>query len=72
MFSARKEHAMGYSKSTIGPADRRRMAGQKQYDVAYFAQKHRISNADARAILQDAGGSRDKANELAALEKRPR
>jgi hypothetical protein len=50
--------------------DRRLVAQSQQYEVAYFARKHRLSAADARAILQRAGRSRDKANELADKEKR--
>lgn len=52
-------------KSKTGGADRRQVAKTQQYEVGYFARKHRISAADARAILQEAGRSRDKANELA-------
>lgn len=50
--------------------DRKLVAAKQQYEVSYFARKHRISAADARGILQRAGRSRDKANELAAAEKR--
>lgn len=46
--------------------DRKLVAKSQQYEVAYFARKHRITAADAREILQRAGRSRDKANELAA------
>lgn len=53
-------------KSRTGRADRRQVAKSQQYEVSYFARKHRISAADARAILQDAGRSREKANELAS------
>lgn len=52
--------------------DRKLVASKQQYEVAYFAHKHRISAADAREILQKAGRSREKANELAeASKKRP-
>jgi hypothetical protein len=50
--------------------DRKLVAAEQQYEVAYFAKKHRISAADARSILQRAGRSRTKANELALQEKR--
>lgn len=46
--------------------DRKLVASKQQYEVGYFARKHRISAADARAILQQAGRSREKANELAS------
>ncbi len=51
--------------------DRKLVAKSQQYEVAYFARKHRITAADARAILQQAGRSRDKANELAEASKKP-
>jgi hypothetical protein len=49
--------------------DRKLVAKSQQYEVRYFATKHRISAADARAILQEAGRSRDKANLLAENSK---
>lgn len=51
------------------PMDRLLVAKPQQYEVAYFARKHRISAADARATLQQTGGSRDEANELAEASK---
>ena len=50
--------------------DRKLIAASEQYEVAYFAKKHHISSADARGILQNAGRSREKANELAAKAKK--
>jgi hypothetical protein len=50
--------------------DRKLVAETEQYEVKYFAKKHRLSMADARAILQQAGRSRDKANELAEAQKK--
>lgn len=50
--------------------DRKLVAKSQQYEVAYFAKKHRITAADARAILQEAGRSREKANELADAGKK--
>lgn len=41
--------------------DRKLIAKTQQYEVAYFAKKHRLSAADARSILQQAG----------AVERRP-
>lgn len=52
--------------------DRKLVAASEQYEVTYFARKHRISAADARAIIQQAGRSREKANELAEAEKKKR
>jgi hypothetical protein len=59
-----KEDVMD-DKGKTGGSDRRQVAKSQQYEVSYFAKKHRISAADARAILQEAGRSREKANELA-------
>jgi hypothetical protein len=56
---------MADDKSKTGGADRRQIAASEHYEVGYFAKKDRISAADARAILQQAGRSREKANELA-------
>ncbi len=52
--------------------DRKLVAKTQQYEVAYFARKHRMSAADAREILQRAGRSREKANELAEAGKQSR
>jgi len=49
--------------------DRKVALFRPQYRVKYFARKHGLSAADARSILQRAGQSREKANELAAAEK---
>ena len=49
-------------------ADQRRIALSQAYEVSYFARKHGLTAADARKIIQQAGGSREKANRLA--EKR--
>jgi hypothetical protein len=50
--------------------DRKLVAKGQQYEVSYFARKHRITAAGARAILQQAGCSRDKAKELGERGKR--
>jgi hypothetical protein len=49
--------------------DRKLVAKEQQYEVSYFARKHKISAADARSILQRAGRSREKANQLAQAER---
>lgn len=41
----------------------------KQYTAAALAKRHRLRLADARAVLQKAGWSRERADELAAAEK---
>jgi hypothetical protein len=50
--------------------DRKLVASKQQYEVSYFAKKHRLTAADARAILQQAGRSREKANALAEAQKK--
>ena len=49
--------------------DRKLIAATQQYEVSYFAKKHRLSMADARSVLQRAGSSREKANALAEKER---
>jgi len=49
-----------------GAADRRRVAAGQPYEVSYFARKHKISTADARDIIRQAGSDRDAANALAS------
>lgn len=46
--------------------DRKLVASEEQYEVSYFAKKHGITAAKAREILERAGPSRRKADELAA------
>jgi hypothetical protein len=43
-------------------------AGQP-YEVSYFARKHGLSTTEVRAIFNEAGPSRAKANELAKVRK---
>lgn len=50
--------------------DRKLVAAEEQYEVAYFAQKHGLSAEEARAILDRAGRSREKADEMAESGKR--
>jgi len=49
-----------------GAADRRRVAAGQPYEVAYFARKHKISTAEARDIIREAGSDRNAANALAS------
>jgi hypothetical protein len=65
-----KEENMADDKTKIGGTDRRRVAAEQQYEVSYFARKHKISSADARSIIQQAGNSREKANDLASKARR--
>jgi hypothetical protein len=59
---------MADDKSKVGAPDRARVSGEEQHEVPYFAQKHGISAAQAREIIQPAGNSREKAD--AAVERR--
>lgn len=56
----------GDDKVKRNGADRRRVAADQPYEVTYFARKHGLSAGDARAIIQQAGSDRAKANQLAA------
>jgi hypothetical protein len=57
-------------ENVMAKMDPKLVASRQQYEVSYFARKHRISAADAREILQRAGRSREKANELAEASKK--
>lgn len=61
---------MADNKKNTDGRDRARVAGGQAYEVKYFASKHHISMADARSIIEQAKGSRDRANQLADHEKR--
>jgi hypothetical protein len=56
-------------EESMANMDRKLIATNQQYEVKYFAQKWGLKAADARAILQRAGRSREKANELAVAER---
>jgi Protein of unknown function (DUF3606) len=51
-------------------ADRRRIASGQPYEVNYFARKHGLTAAEAREIIKQARGNREKANQLAEKKKR--
>ena len=53
--------AAGKPRKSADPA---RVAAGQPYEVSYFARKHGLSAADARAIIKEAGPSRAKANQL--------
>jgi hypothetical protein len=61
---------MADDKTKRGGADRRRVAGEQPYEVSYFARKHNITAEQARAVIAQAGPSREKANQLAARRKK--
>ncbi len=61
---------MADDKSQRGGPDRSRVSAEEQYEVAYFAKKHGVSQDEARRIIQQAGPSRAKADELAERSTR--
>src|SRR3954469_4608561 len=54
----------GDDKAKRGKADRSRVAASEPYEVSYFARKHGITADEARAIIREAGPSREAANAL--------
>ncbi len=56
-------------KSKRGAADRSRVAAGEPYEVNYFARKHGLSREEAQKIIKQAGGNRDKANQIAETKK---
>jgi hypothetical protein len=60
----------GDDKSKRGGADRRLVAAGEPYEVSYFARKHKISAAQARAIIKESGPDRKSASALAERRKR--
>ncbi len=61
--------SLGDDKTKRGGQDRARVAAEQPYEVSYFARKHRISAAEARAIIKEAGPDRQAANKLARSRK---
>jgi hypothetical protein len=57
------------NKNKRGKQDRARVAAGQPYEVNYFARKHGITAAQARAIIKEAGADRDAANKLAQSRK---
>lgn len=52
--------------------DREPVSRERQYEIRYFAERHTISPAQARQILQEAGSNRDKADAAAMRANRLR
>lgn len=46
-------------KSNQGGQDRARVSAEQPYEVAYFAQKHGLSQEKAREIIKQHGPSRE-------------
>ena len=60
---------MADDKRKRGPADRRKVAGNEDYEVNYFANKHDITREQARNLIKKIGNNRDKLNKAAAKIK---
>ena len=56
---------MADDKKKVGRPDRSRVARNEDYEVNDFAHKHGISVQRALEIIAEAGGSRDRADEIA-------
>jgi hypothetical protein len=60
---------MSDNKQMQDGRDRAKVNAQEQYEVAYFAAKHGLSASQARAILDEAGPSREAADAAANRNK---
>lgn len=56
---------MADDKSKRGKPDRNKVAGGEPYEVAYFARKHKITTAQAKAIIKQYGPSRARCDTAA-------
>ena len=57
-------------KSNTGGARRIRVAQHQPYEVAFFAQKHGLSTAEARIIIERFGPRRERCDEAAERRKK--
>lgn len=57
---------MADDKAQQDGRDRAKVSSTEQYEVQYFADKHGISNDEARDIIKEAGNSREKADAAAS------
>ncbi len=58
---------MADDKTKIGGSDRAKVAGNEDYEVGYFAERHGISREQARALIERHGN--DRATLDAAAQK---
>jgi hypothetical protein len=63
---------MADNKKQRGKADRAKVARFEGYEVTYFATKHNITLAKARALIERIGNDRNKLNAAAAKLKKGR
>ena len=54
---------MSDDKSNVGGQDRSRVAGEQDYEVRYFAERHGISIEQAQQLIDRHGNSREKLDE---------
>jgi hypothetical protein len=59
---------MSDDKSNIGGQDRSRVAADEPYEVEYFAGKHGLTQAQARAIIEKHGPSREACDRAASRQ----
>jgi hypothetical protein len=64
-----EEPTMPDDRSQRGGPDRSRVAGEEQYEVRHFAERHGLSMDEARRIIEEAGPSREKADAAAERAK---
>jgi hypothetical protein len=62
----RREKIMSDNKQNVGGQDRSRVAGDEPYEVDYFAQKHGITPAKARKLIETYGNDRKRLDAEAA------
>ena len=60
---------MSDDKNDRGGQDRSRVAGDQEYEVRYFADRHGISVEQAQQFIDQHGNSRDKLDEAARQVK---
>jgi Protein of unknown function (DUF3606) len=61
---------MADDTSNVGNRDRSRVAGGEGYEVEYFAQKHRITQEEARNLIRQYGNNRETLDREAEKLKR--
>ena len=63
---------MADDKSEKDMRDRHEMAGLPDYEVAYFAKRHKITTQQAERLIAEYGNSRQRLEEEAAkLSRKP-
>ena len=71
-LSRAEEKVMVDNGTRFTRTDREPVSRERQYEIRYFAERHTISPAQARQILQEAGSNRDKADAAAMRANRLR